>query len=98
MINLNKLKSLLRVLLNQLAELDKLKGAQAMQGYASAIDDVLEKLSAENTRLTELMEKGKKAYKLTDIIAYSDANEDQQKKVEDLANKYGILAQRQVLM
>ena len=80
---------------NQLAELDKLKGAQAMQGYASAIDDVLEKLSAENTRLTELMEKRKKAYKLTDIIAYSDAIEDQQKKVEELANKYGILAQRQ---
>lgn len=80
---------------NQLAELDKLKGAQAMQGYASAIDDVLEKLSAENTRLTELMEKRKKAYKLTDIMAYSDAIEDQQKKVEELANKYGILAQRQ---
>lgn len=80
---------------NQLAELDKLKGSQAVQAYASAIDEVLDNLSKENNKLTELIEKRKKAYKFSDIMAYNDAIEDQKKAVTSLAEKYGVLAQRQ---
>lgn len=80
---------------NQLAELDKLKGSQAVQAYASAIDEVLDNLAKENNKLTELIEKRKKAYKFSDIMAYNDAIEDQKKAVTSLAEKYGVLAQRQ---
>lgn len=80
---------------NQLAELDKLKGSQAVQAYASAIDEVLDNLSKENNKLTELIEKRKKAYKFSDIMTYNDAIEDQKKAVTSLAEKYGVLAQRQ---
>jgi hypothetical protein len=52
-------------------------------------------LSKENNKLTELIEKRKKAYKFSDIMAYNDAIEDQKKAVTSLAEKYGVLAQRQ---
>lgn len=79
---------------NKLAEIDKMKAPEGLTAYSLLIEEILTSLQKENNKLTELMEKRKKAYKFTDVMSLNDAIEKQTKLVHDLANKYGIAAQR----
>lgn len=77
---------------NQLAEIDKLSGSQAASAYNMLMEDRLDKMTQENNKLTELLERRKKAYKITDIIPLNAAIDRQRKAVADLAEQYRIAA------
>lgn len=77
---------------NQLAEIDKLSGSQAASAYNMLMEDRLDKMTQENNKLTELLEKRKQAYKMTDIIPLNAAIDRQRKAVADLAEQYRIAA------